>query len=70
VRSEARPLPPLLGEYRDFRKAHCGVSDWTLRRDIDTARAFLDLLRSRKRSIDQIRLKDTDLFVSKIAKRF
>lgn len=70
VRREAPPLPPLLGEYRQFRKAHGGVSDWTLRRDIDTARAFLDLLRSRKRSIKQISLKDTDVFVSKIAKRF
>lgn len=69
VRGEAPPLPALLGEYRGFRKAHCGVSDWTLRRDIDTARAFLDLLRSRKRSIEQISLKDTDLFVSELAKR-
>lgn len=70
VRSEAPPLPPLLGEYRQFRRAHCGVSEWTLRRDIDTARAFLDLLQSRRRSIEQITLKDADVFVSRIARRF
>ena len=70
VKSEAPPLPPLLGGYRQFRKAHCGVSDWTLRRDIDTAGAFLALLRIRKRSIEQIRLKDVDVFVSKAATRF
>jgi integrase len=69
VKSEAPPLPPLLGEYRHFRKAHCGVSDWTLRRDIDTARAFLALLRSRRRPIKQARLKDVDVFVSNTAAR-
>ena len=70
VKSEALPLPPLLGEYRHFRKAHCGVSDWTLRRDIATAVAFLALLRVRKRPIEQIRLRDVDVFVSKTATRF
>ena len=67
---EAPPLPQLLGEYRQFRKAHCGVSDWTLRRDIDTAGAFLALLRSRKRVIQQTSLKDVDVFVSNTAARF
>jgi integrase/recombinase XerD len=70
VKREAPPLPPLLGDYREFRKAHCGVSDWTLRRDIDTAGAFLALLRIRKRPIEQIRLKDVDVFVSKTTTRF
>jgi site-specific recombinase XerD len=69
VKVEAPPLPPLLGEYRQFRKTHCGVSDWTLRRDIDTASAFLALLRSRKRPIERTNLKDADVFVSLIATR-
>jgi site-specific recombinase XerD len=67
VKIEARPLPPLLGEYHQFRKAHCGVSEWTLRRDIDTARAFLALLRNRQRPIKRINLRDADAFVSQIA---
>jgi site-specific recombinase XerD len=46
------------------------VSDSTLRRDLDTASAFLALLRSRKRPIEQIGLKDVDVFVSKTATRF
>jgi integrase/recombinase XerD len=70
VKSEVSPLPPLLGEYRQFRKAHCGVSDWTLRRDIDTAAAFLTLLRSRRRPIKQTSLKDVDVFVNNTAARF
>jgi site-specific recombinase XerD len=45
------------------------VSDRTLRREIDTAQAFLALLRTRKRSIEQIGLKDVDVFVSKAAAR-
>lgn len=70
VKSEAPSLPPLLEEYRQFRKAHCGVSDGTLRRDIDTAGTFLALLRSRRRSITKTRLKDVDVFVSNAAARF
>jgi integrase/recombinase XerD len=70
VKIEASPLPPLLREYRQFRKAHCGVSDWTLRRDIDTAGAFLALLRSRRRPIERTNLRDADLFVSQTATRF
>ena len=70
VKSEAAPLPPLLCEYRQFRKAHCGVSDRTLRRDIDTARALLALLRSRRRPVEQTSLSDIDVFVSNAAARF
>ena len=67
---EAPPLAPLLGEYRQFRKAHCGVSDWTLRRDTDTAGTFLALLRSRKRTVERISLKDVDVFVGNTAAKF
>jgi site-specific recombinase XerD len=70
TKSDTPPLPPLLEEYRRYRKAHCGVSAWTVRRDIDTASAFLALLRRRRRSIEQTGLKDVDLFVSKTAARF
>lgn len=70
VKTEAPPLTPLLGEYRRFRKAHCGVSDRTLRRDIETADTFLALLRNRKRPIEQASLKDVDVFVSKTATRW
>ena len=70
VKSKALPIPPLLGEYRQFRKAHCGVSDGTLRRDLDTAGAFLALLRNRKRPIEQTSLKDVDVFVSKTSTRY
>ena len=70
VKREVPPLPPLLAEYRQFRKAHCGISDRTLCCDIDTADTFLVLLRSRRRPIRQSSLKDVDVFVSKTAARF
>lgn len=70
VKGEAPPLPPLLEEYRRYRRAHCGVSDWTLRRDIHTARAFDALLRRRRRPIKQAGLQEVDVFVRKAAVRF
>jgi integrase/recombinase XerD len=70
VKHEAPPLSPLLAEYRRFRKAHSGVSDRTLWRDVETARVFLGLLRSRKQSVEQIGLKDVDLFVRNTAAKF
>lgn len=70
IKSEALPLPPLFEEYRRYRQAHCGVSARTLRRDIDTATAFLALLRRRRRPIEQTRLQDVDVFVSMSAARF
>jgi integrase/recombinase XerD len=70
TKSEAPSLPPLLEEYGRYRKVHCGVSARALRRDLDTASACLELLRRRRRPIEQIRLKDVDVFVSKIAARF
>ncbi len=69
VKRERPPLPPLLEEYRQYRRTHCGVSDWTLRRDIDTASAFVALLRRRRRSIEQICLQDVDAFIRKVAAR-
>jgi integrase/recombinase XerD len=64
---EVPPLAPLLVEYRQFRKAHCGVSDWTLRRDTDTAGTFLGLLRSRRKPVERISLNDVDVFVRNTA---
>jgi integrase/recombinase XerD len=66
ARNEPAPLPPLLGEYRQFRKAHCGVSDSTLRRDIDTAGAFLALLRNRRKPVERTCLRDVDIFVRRL----
>jgi integrase/recombinase XerD len=70
IKRKAPALPSLLEEYQRYREAHCGVSPGTIRRDIDTASAFLALLRSRKRSIERSSLKDVDVFVSKTAARF
>ena len=63
------PLPPLLKEYCNYRRAHNGISGRTLIRDVDTARCFLVQLRDAKRSIKQVSLPDVDAFVQSLATR-
>jgi site-specific recombinase XerD len=62
-------LPPLLEEYRHYRRAHNGVSERTLVRDVETARGFLEQLRSGRTTIARARLTDVDAFVRKLATR-
>ena len=49
-------LPPLLEEYCHYRRAHNGVSERTLVRDVETARGFLEQLRSGRTTIARARL--------------
>lgn len=65
----APPLPPLLREYCHYRRAHNGISESTLVRDVETARGFLRQLRRRTKSIDRASLADVDAFVQKLATR-
>ena len=52
----APSLSPLLKEYCHYRRAHDGVSERTLVRDVETARGFLGQLRRRTKSIATGRL--------------
>jgi integrase len=70
AKRESPGLPPLLEEFVLYRKAHNGVSDGTLGRDIETARAFLALLKRRKRPLGQVAVRDLDMFIRKCAARF
>jgi integrase/recombinase XerD len=65
----ARALPPLLSEYAEYRKAHNGTAETTLRRDLETARRFLQHLRGHRRSLGRISLRDIDTFVQATAGR-
>jgi hypothetical protein len=56
-------LPPLLDEYREYRRAHNGVAEGTLLRDLDVAQRFHRHLRERRRTICTPRLVDLDTFV-------
>lgn len=62
---EAPALPPLLNEYCEFRRAHNGVAESTLDRDIDTAQKFLQHLRRRQRTVGTAALADIDRFIEK-----
>jgi site-specific recombinase XerD len=63
----AAALPPLLSEYTAYRRAHNGVAEATLRRDLDTARRFLHCIRQRRRGLSRIDLRDVDAFVQEVA---
>lgn len=64
-----RSLPPLLREYCHYRRAHNGVSERTIVRDIETAQSFLERLRCRKKSLQRATLADVDGFVRKLSSR-
>lgn len=66
---EAPQLSPLLSDYCHYRRAHNGVSDATLVRDIETARAFLKQLRRDRKPIRLAILADVDMFVQELATR-
>ena len=61
--------PPLIAEYVAYRKLRCGVTDGTLKRDIQTAEGFLATLRSRGRTVTRARVTDIDEFVTQLALR-
>jgi integrase/recombinase XerD len=62
-------LPPLINEYRQYRRAHNGVSERTLVRDVETAREFLMQLRQGKKTIEQSTVSDVDAYVRRLAMR-
>jgi integrase/recombinase XerD len=67
---EERPqpvLPPLLAEYREYRRAHNGVAESTLRRDLGIAEGFLALLRRKRRTIERATISDVDSFVQGVS---
>lgn len=65
----APSLSPLMEEYCHYRRAHNGVSESTLVRDVETAHGFLAQLRCRRKTFVQATLTDVDAFVRKLATR-
>ena len=63
------PLSPLMKEYWHYRRAHSGVSESTLVRDVETARGFLGQLRRGAKPIARATLADVDAFVRTLAAR-
>ncbi len=66
---ETQPLSPLFNEYREYRRAHNGVAESSLVRDLDVAQRFHQHLRDRRRTIHTARLVDLDAFVGELATR-
>ena len=66
---QAPQRSPWLKEYCHYRRAHTGVSDGTLVRDVETARGFLGPLRREAKSIRLATLGDVDMFVRELGTR-
>jgi site-specific recombinase XerD len=69
ARPPAKPTT-LLSAYIQYRRAHCGVAESTLHRDIETAKTFLALLPSGGKSISKATPADIDRFVSHLSSRY
>jgi len=67
--TKARALPSLFNEYLEYRRAHNGVSEGTLVRDLDVAQRFHQHLRNKRRTIRESRLVDLDTFVQELSTR-
>jgi len=68
-RDTSPALPPLLNEYCEYRRAHSGVAELTLLRDVETAQGFLAQLRRRGKPIERVTLADADAFVQRVVAR-
>jgi integrase/recombinase XerD len=62
-------LPPLLAAYCQHRRSHCEVAEATLGRDLETARAFLGLLRSQGKAVNRVTVADVDRFIVDLSRR-
>jgi len=60
---------PVLAAYEEYRRCHRGVSTATLRKDMNTATAFIKLLRPTGRDIRRTRAIDIDRFVESLSTR-
>lgn len=69
TRDTSPALLPLLNEYCKYRRAHNGVAERTLLRDVETAQGFLAQLRRRGKPIERVTLADVDAFVQRVAAR-
>jgi site-specific recombinase XerD len=62
-------LSPLNDEYCQYRRAHNGVSERTLVRDVETAVGFVVQLQHAKKRVEQSTVSDVDAYVQRLAKR-
>ncbi len=62
-RRPVAPLPPLLGEYCQYRRSHSGVAEGTLKRDIEVAKDFLLVLQDQGKPLRSAAATDIDTFV-------
>ena len=63
-------LDPLVVTYRKYRLSHCGVTEATLRQDVQVASDFLRLLSIHRKSISRSSSADIDAFVVQLTRRY
>ena len=62
-------LPPLFRAYCDYRRDHRGVAESTIRKEVETATAFVALLRAKGKSVAAASVADIDAFVVDLSAR-
>jgi integrase/recombinase XerD len=67
--STPRRWPPLLTAYARYRRSHRGVASATLARDMAVCTEFLGTLKSRRRKIAMVAVRDIDRFVDQLSAR-
>ncbi len=67
-RSPAKLSPPVAA-YRRHRLIHCNVAEGTLQRDLEMAKGFLRLLRSRGKTASRATVADVDRFILQLSER-
>jgi hypothetical protein len=66
---ESVKLSPLLLEYCQHRRADRGVAEATLKRDINTARAFLCFIQSQGKTATEAAAVEVDTFILELSRR-
>jgi site-specific recombinase XerD len=66
----ARRLPPVLAEYSAFRHVNSNAKDVSIKREASEITAWLQFLRSRRRTLRAVRLADIDAWLLKMRHRY
>ena len=61
-----RPVPPVLTEYSDYRRAHSNAKDVSINQETKYISSWLRFLHSRHRKLRAIRLSDVDAFLFRL----
>jgi site-specific recombinase XerD len=66
----SRPVPQVLTEYTDYRRAHSNAKDVSIKHETQYIASWLRFLHSRHRKLRAIRLSDVDAFLVRLRRQY